>query len=1058
MALKFTNTGKGTLGDILAGWSVNEYATPFTPGDSSSSTTTASYTGGYTDESFYLTDKSVTITHVPDEPEHPSLGSMTGRIQSNNLQGASVAISQATIATQLNVDRVAQALTPGRYVGGRYIANGKNKFPQGGIQGQAASPDGRYVYLVSQSYPTFNPGNNTSWPYFTKWDMNTNKVVWANDASVGGVVVAPNNVNPRGTFTLADGRIAFSAIGAIGAGSVQISFYRPTDGHYDTAWNVAPPSGASVSAQPFSSPTPDNNIFWVQSWWERPSSTVATARNRVFKTDLLGNILLDSGNKTIATTNDDGTPSTSAVFIVAKQAIALTDDRFIANGPIVAGQTRFQGWAIYQLTAGVVTLLNDLTTVTVSSTNIPTNQDKYGNFVIGATLFDTDGNVLFDFSDNVAQFTSKFNNGNGASQWSAIGQTTDGNTTYFTTNYDYPLTLNTHGVPGFNGDPSYKTSAVRFDQVDTSVSLSDVFSYYFGLVLGARFSYPINYIANDNPIVTLAGWNGNVWDHICQLCVAFKVELVFVNGVPTVRDIASTVLDVTEVAQSPSLSPSAVGNARKVSLSYNNATPVSTSATPTKYVTNLMTNPTARTNSTGYASFIYGVVSRSSGVVKTGQTSIKVTGSGTAQDSRIYGLYGSNPIFGVNTTGDRMIGLSRGTRYHLRANVWKPAKSQPYVQFDASMVGRIAIIQYDKNKNVSGVSYTTLTANARGDFPVSADFTVASATVDIAVQLQGSPVQDTHFYNLRITKYGVEAPGFPQDKYFDGSTRGWSWTGTANNSKSQIVFPGKAADNIIFDAYKQGNQTFSVDVLGSETTTVDIGVYVSTFKQPVASNSLNFVAGTYYVSAADNLPVVAAQWLAYGGSVVVAINKDDPKSIDVTVNGPVTPIPGVAGPFSLSASDGQNNYAIFSLIGTGVRVTQKVLTLGTGVDNDKVTQQLSGQVDNFAVNTLQDAYDMGYILSEANGAATQELSLSIPIARISGFGVTPGARFTYAGNMYRITQVTIGNSMVQITAVRYITVDDVGAWYDGLTALQVATLWAGYTAHDTIMRPLKQVS
>lgn len=74
--------------------------------------------------------------------------------------------------------------------------------------------------------------------------------------------------------------------------------------------------------------------------------------------------------------------------------------------------------------------------------------------------------------------------------------------------------------------------------------LSDAFSYYIGLCTG---QLSLDYQASEDPVVTLVPFNGNVWDHLKQLCAAYGVEAALVGTTIQVRDLGTTVLDITNV-------------------------------------------------------------------------------------------------------------------------------------------------------------------------------------------------------------------------------------------------------------------------------------------------------------------------------------------------------------------------------------------------------------------------------------------------------------------------------------------------------------------------------
>lgn len=72
--------------------------------------------------------------------------------------------------------------------------------------------------------------------------------------------------------------------------------------------------------------------------------------------------------------------------------------------------------------------------------------------------------------------------------------------------------------------------------------LSDAFTYYIGLCSDLL---TLDYQATEDPVVTLVPFNGNVWDHLKQLCSAYGVEAALVGSTVQVRDLGTTVLDLT---------------------------------------------------------------------------------------------------------------------------------------------------------------------------------------------------------------------------------------------------------------------------------------------------------------------------------------------------------------------------------------------------------------------------------------------------------------------------------------------------------------------------------
>lgn len=88
-------------------------------------------------------------------------------------------------------------------------------------------------------------------------------------------------------------------------------------------------------------------------------------------------------------------------------------------------------------------------------------------------------------------------------------------------------------------------------------TLSEAFAYLVNL---ATDQLTVDYQASEDPVVTLVPFNGNVWDHIKQLCAAYGVEVALVGQTVQVRDLGDSELDITNaVAGSAQLSLTSQG-------------------------------------------------------------------------------------------------------------------------------------------------------------------------------------------------------------------------------------------------------------------------------------------------------------------------------------------------------------------------------------------------------------------------------------------------------------------------------------------------------------------
>jgi len=150
-------------------------------------------------------------------------------------------------------------------------------------------------------------------------------------------------------------------------------------------------------------------------------------------------------------------------------------------------------------------------------------------------------------------------------------------------------------------------------------------------------------------------------------------------------------------------------------------------------------------------------------------------------------------------------------------------------------------------------------------------------------------------------------------------------------------------------------------VEAGETIIIDVPVngYITSILQPVAQDFVpkNYSGGNsvYSVSGNDNLPVSAALWRNYGGSMTAELINNG-ATIQLTVKGPgFSPL----SPYSFSVSDGSTSYSTIRLIGDGVFYDRKLLNIKTGLSPDIAPQEVGQEVDNFFVDTLEQALDVG---------------------------------------------------------------------------------------------------
>lgn len=295
------------------------------------------------------------------------------------------------------------------------------------------------------------------------------------------------------------------------------------------------------------------------------------------------------------------------------------------------------------------------------------------------------------------------------------------------------------------------------------------------------------------------------------------------------------------------------------------------------------------------------------------------------------------------------------------------------------------------------------------------------------------------------------------DNYASGSTVTPTLTFTGrqvdvNYSDATAVFEGE-----VYSARDDDNRIISVGAAQTTTVTVAANVYLFSAISPTRVTTFVPGVGTYYVVDSTGLPIVVDQWEDYGGSVSVAPSVTDPSGIDITVVGPSEEIPSTTAPYNLAVSDGTNQYAALSILGSGLVYDAKVLNLLTGADPAKTPQQVATTVDNPFISTIEQAYDTGIWASVDASGPIVSLTLTIPTSSITSFGTTPGSIIAWRSSIYRVMSSTVGKMGVDLQCVRHVTVADFDAVWGLFDVNYHDSYWAGYEAKDQMVLPFAKL-
>tara|TARA_R110000822_G_scaffold92458_2_gene213286 strand:+ start:574 stop:1017 length:444 start_codon:yes stop_codon:yes gene_type:complete len=110
MALNVVMTGSGTIGDIVPGWSVSEFATPVVAGIYASGTGDVSITAAARNDSFFIINNDIVSTYTDvDGVDH----NITGVVRGVSQQGLNVSFGHSTVLEKFNAEKVIPPLMMG---------------------------------------------------------------------------------------------------------------------------------------------------------------------------------------------------------------------------------------------------------------------------------------------------------------------------------------------------------------------------------------------------------------------------------------------------------------------------------------------------------------------------------------------------------------------------------------------------------------------------------------------------------------------------------------------------------------------------------------------------------------------------------------------------------------------------------------------------------------------------------------------------------------------------------------------------------------------------------
>lgn len=284
-------------------------------------------------------------------------------------------------------------------------------------------------------------------------------------------------------------------------------------------------------------------------------------------------------------------------------------------------------------------------------------------------------------------------------------------------------------------------------------------------------------------------------------------------------------------------------------------------------------------------------------------------------------------------------------------------------------------------------------------------------------------------------------------------------------------------------------------VAANETITFDIPLefYATSVNQPQVQDTVTKEyagpASVYSVSGNDNLPVTAAFWNDFGGSMSFAI-KGDGGTLEVTLTGPNYE---ALSPYSISVSDGSTSYSTLRITGDGLNYERMLYTEKTGLSAAEAPLEKGQEIDNRAIDTLADAkrfalfarrlYSLprqtystsartfprikgsiptifyptfdefsdslptGYTFTNLNtdyvGVTFAEFTVEVGNTVPQGFGEVSGAKIQLEDAMYRVRSVTITPDTVSIDAEYDTLFEDLNPIYGAALWEDLPEAWTG---------------
>lgn len=276
---------------------------------------------------------------------------------------------------------------------------------------------------------------------------------------------------------------------------------------------------------------------------------------------------------------------------------------------------------------------------------------------------------------------------------------------------------------------------------------------------------------------------------------------------------------------------------------------------------------------------------------------------------------------------------------------------------------------------------------------------------------------------------------------------------------------------LLYSAYVDGNRVVSVDAGEIAYLTVNQGTHPECIipPTPVSASAPTPGASSYVVIDSNNAIVDPTTWGNYGGQIL-AYSGDNPGDIDIQVFGPRGVIPGTDAPYRIAAPNGQ---AALNIYGSGILTDPEWIEIGTGANTDFQTREVAERIETPFILNADQAYTEGSWVAYNAATPTQHVDFTIRYSEgfqnydtVTGHTSTANAMglvILHDDCHYVIESISANEDSITYSTYRRV------AWGSGdgdrllrpeqiwntKTAADFNAYWAGYTAQDFKMAPLR---